>query len=87
MTRMERLNDNVAKQKKARLKWLLLLVFISSTLLFYRFGPDLIMWFIEPAREKEEVNLIQKGRPGNIHLVMEEGVTNAFNPGMTESFP
>ncbi len=74
LTRMDRRKEFESNQKKARVKWLLLLVFVSSTLLFYFFGADLLSRLMTPEQGPEKVSLVFNGIPGNIQVVEAQGI-------------
>lgn len=71
---MDRRKEIEDKKKKSRVKWLLLLVFIMSTLLFYFFGTDLFSRLMAPRQEEEKVSLVFNGVPGNIRVIEEQGI-------------
>ncbi len=74
LTRMDRRKEFEINKKKARVKWLLLLVFLSSTLLFYFFGTDLFSRLMAPSDEAESVSLVHNGIPGHINVIQEQEV-------------
>lgn len=71
---MDRRKEIEDKKRKSRVKWLLLLVFIMSTLLFYFFGTDLFSRLMAPRQEEETVSLVFNGMPGNIRVIEEQGI-------------
>lgn len=71
---MDRRKEKEERQKRFRVKWLLLLVFVMSTLLFYFFGTDLFSRLMVPRQEDEKVSLVFNGIPGNIRVIEEQGV-------------
>ena len=74
MTRMDRRRVIETRQKYNRVKWLLALAFIGSTILFYFYGPGFIGRIINQREVPEPYNLVYKGQPEQISVVIRQGI-------------
>ncbi|SMP67886.1 Glycosyl hydrolases family 18 [Anoxynatronum buryatiense] len=78
MTRMDRRKEIQANQKKIRIKLILVLAFVTSTLLFYFFGPEMMSRLFHRETPPPAHTLIYNGEPGQTTTFTRQGV--AFLP-------
>ncbi|SDY80785.1 Glycosyl hydrolases family 18 [Tindallia californiensis] len=73
MTRMEKRKTIEEKKKNKRIKWILGMVFIASTILFYFFGPCFFS-NIPGGEEENEFNLIFDNHWHRVDFLIEEEI-------------
>ena len=78
LTRMDRRKEILARQKRFRVKLVLVLAFAASTLLFYFFGPEMIGRLFHREAPPTVYTLIYNGEPDQVTTFTRQGV--AFVP-------
>ncbi|MDW7670607.1 MAG: glycosyl hydrolase family 18 protein [Bacillota bacterium] len=72
---MDRRKEIEIRQNKVRIKWILFLVFIGSTLMFYLFGPDLISRLMARQETTETYSVVFKGRPDQVKVLIRQDLS------------
>lgn len=75
MTRMDRRKEIEFSQKRTRIKWILFLVFLGSTLMFYLFGPDLISRLISRQETPETYTVVYRGQPDQVRVLIRQDLS------------
>jgi hypothetical protein len=72
---MDRRKEIEIRQNKTRIKWILFLVFLGSTLMFYLFGPDLISRLMSRQKPPITYTLVYQGQPDQVSVLVRQDLS------------